>query len=636
MDSQRGGRMVLVIASQAGESFEHELLSFVPPLEWDPGQILDDRASLAVDLYEQFLDPMAGDCHPVPGLEQIEGIRLHSAGSSLVINPTISIAEKALVHAFVRSEKAQVALVVHYLGHGFVIDGTGQHVLGTVDSKRNPAEDGEAWNPYQKIRQLLPARKLAGFVFLVDACHAAIARKQIVEWGVKTSTFAWIGSSQDAEAFDGCFTSTLVELMRDGDGSQARPPAELNSSAVCRRVDQACRFQKSDQVASMWSDLQFVTRNRRVNLYEEQLGLVGDTARRLRAVTPDAYQVVDTKPITAALEQSHFVVVTGNAGTGKTALCAALRDPPAGFDARRVDAVAFCDESTNSNDLADALAPQLQVNAHYNDAARKYEQTNHDLQTQGPFQRKLSGPLALLDQNDHFQVAIDGLDQLGDTAATTIGDITSLVDTLNGRLQVIATSRRVDNDGPDTPGAHQVAIAPLTTTQAHNYLSRFNVPLEARNSIVGSVDELNWLVLRLAADQYVTAPDTAVLSDPTAMYHDILTNASAALGAAALESVTDILVATGKTAGPGPQLPFPIFAAAVKNLGGPQTIGDLTRILAYPRLYRIIERTNPAGLEDHLGLFHPTAIKALEPTPERLQAAHKAITTVLDNHAVNQ
>ncbi len=636
MDDRELGRLILLITSQS----DRDDLEFIPPVRWARGTPLTMETRLPVDLYHQFLDPEAGACDPVPDLEGVASEHLIDAQSSLVINPTLDAAQKILAHAFAQAEKRQRVLIIHYVGHGFrtrlAEADPWSHRLLLVDTP----SDERAWNPYAEAEQLIKRHQLPGFVFLVDACQASSARPEIARWGTSPTTYVWMGASQDTAAFDGCFSTALLDTMCHGDRTLPglRPMAEVHSRHFREIVDKSChkpedsKYPKADDVTSKADDYVFITRNRAVEAYESDLGLAGSTRDRLRSAVGEHYQIIDVEAINKALRDHPFVVVTGGAGSGKTALCGVLRERPDRLDARRLDAITFLDARSGLDEIAEAFHPQLAKSQHYADLIERYERTTADLDKQGPHQRYITGPFGQVQDLDPFVVGLDGLDQLSvDRQSVVLDEYRRLVEA--GCFRVLATSRPESSGGPIPSHATSISMPPVSEALARRYMSERGVVLpELQQRVIGLGEDLNWLVVSLAVDQVLADPDEPLAADETALYRGLVADAEQDLGAQPVRCALDVLVASGQVAGVGPKLPFAVFVAAVAKLGGPSTVLDVNNLLGHERLYRVVERANPATDEERLGLFHLTAIDALTPGAERCQAAHRAIVEVLDTH----
>jgi hypothetical protein len=633
-------RLVLVVASQCENA---TTLDFVPPLDWKAGKVLTSGQRLVFELYEQFLDPAAGACDPVPDLDRIDGACLGTPGGSLLINPTLTVASQALTHSFGKARDLQQVLVVHFVGHGFRHEpgpnSSSGHYLLVADSEAMPATSKQAWNVYADAGDELHAGAPLGFVLLVDACQASSARPKVSGWSNDVSNHVWIGASQHTNAFDGCFTRTLLTTMQTGSRTgRHRPLPELRSRNVRDLVNQSCyrpadkKAQQADSIASIDDDYVYITRNRALAVYESDLGLQDSTADRLRSAIGDHYQTIDVEPLEHALGVDPFVVLTGRAGSGKTALTAVLRDPPDGLDVRRLDAIAFLDASSNIDNIARALHPQLRTNRLYDDLYHRYENTTENIAIKSVHERYLTGPLAGIREGDRILIGLDGLDQLDPAQQPVILDAyRNLADDSNGRIRFLTTSRPAAVGGPIPQDAHVIEIPALNEHLARRYLTARDVTDPRHQDQILSLDtDLNWLVLTLAADQATTS-DTPLASDLKTAYQNIIDAVVADHDQTAVLPVIDTLAAAGEVAGVGPRLPLPILIDAVNQLHGPDTLPALNTVLNHPRLRRIIERANPATPNETLGLFHLTAIQALTPTDTRYTNTHQAITTALDH-----
>lgn len=300
------GRLAVVIASQCqavidqGSNYE---LDFVPPVGWIPGQPLTQEQMLAFELYGQLTDPAAGACDPVPGLRAIKNITLPDDDGGLVINPTLAVVKRVLSHSFTAARDANAGLVIHFLGHGVDVSqerASLYHFLQVVDSAVYPATDDEAWNPYQQVKQLLPHSKLPGLMLLVDACMASSALPSVAGWLDVTgrSPHLWLGSSQQTQSFDGCFTRTIVDLLRRGLPESAHPTHDLKQRLevgdIRRIVDGACvervdentgqrRRQRTAAHGSSGDPALFIAINRAAGDLNRKLGLDRPTADRVLA-----------------------------------------------------------------------------------------------------------------------------------------------------------------------------------------------------------------------------------------------------------------------------------------------------------------------------------------------------------------
>ena|GEM_PF-4799307 len=193
-------------------------------------------------------------------------------------------------------------------------------------------------------------------MLLVDACQSGVgvadlavhAGMEIAEAGARvqllTATF-------DQAARNGCFTRTLHELLRDGLADLSSD--YLLAATVAARIADACRQQEQPRLAAPQG---------RWQISDPGLWL----ARNVRA--PGQWVLAGTgagaqvERLLAAWHSARLVTLVGGAGTGKSALAAALTRPelaPGIVFPGLVDALAFASVSPTAAEIAAALAAQL-------------------------------------------------------------------------------------------------------------------------------------------------------------------------------------------------------------------------------------------------------------------------------------
>ena len=201
-----------------------------------------------------------------------------------------------------------------------------------------------------------------------------------------------------------------------------------------------------------------------------------------------------------------MVVLTGEAGAGKSTLAAALARPevaggrvPDGF----VHAVAILGLTTNQRSLADDLeraAPSAPLPgfagavAEFERSVPRPERDALDLLPQ-----MVLRPLAYLAGPPEVRIVLDGFDQLPDVTREAVGEALAA---RPGHLRLVITTR------PDTPGCppgHPLHHGPTPRDDLDRYLTSRRVPDAARPAILDRAGD-HWLVARLLAE--------AVLADP--------------------------------------------------------------------------------------------------------------------------
>jgi NACHT domain len=622
-----GGRLALVIGSQCSALAQ---LSFLPA---QPGPVAVDQLPEPQRLLVRLRDLLVagpGECAPV----EVPG----QSASGLLVNPTKVTADAALVAAIEQAHQQEAVLVVHFLGHG-----TGQqadpaapaqhllHVWDTVAAPIDTEPESNGWNPYQLVGRRRPhAAGMVGLVLLVDACQAAWAKQQVDAWGgVRGGLLsAWLGSSGDQNAWDACFTRTLVRLLERGVDAAGHPrgalvpelvPVDLQPLAAAACPNQAPRLGGYEH----HNPVLVVARNRRASALAAELGLDGATETLLLRLTAD-YVSFAVEPVTEAARAARVVVVVGGPGSGKSTLAAALRRPPSDdVPLAVVQAVAFVPTAASVSELARVLRGQLDRLPAFAAAAGRYQRANAARwDVLDSWQREVTGPLSCYPQP--VRLLLDGLDQLTgrpEQPAVTRALTELITDPQLGHVGLLLTSRST----PELPGIdRELPMSTLDPTTARRYLAGrgLHTQVERLVELAGG----SWLVLTLAAN---LASRTGVLVPDTLdqLYAELLGRVRSRQGA-----LVEQLIAVLAAAGSGPVLPFDVLAGAVGRLGGPRSRGALYETLGDPDLYSILDRTRPGRADEHLGLFHQTlADHILAHTDSR--AAHQAIADTLDEFA---
>jgi Tetratricopeptide repeat/NACHT domain len=626
-------RLALVIGSQC-EALG--ALSFLPegsapvPLDGLPAP-----RRLVVDLW-QLLVEGPGGCAPV----RVEG----EWAPGLLINPTKVVADAALTEALGRAHAQQAVLVVHFLGHGRGYKeadraSPARHLLHVWDTVAKPVDtepESNGWDPYELIARRRPhITDLVGLVLLVDACDASWAKQQVDAWsGVGGGLLsAWLGASGDQEAWDSCFTKTLIAVLGQGLDVDEHPRKVLVPDLLVTDLEPVlaghCRHQAPRLGGyANHNPVLTIARNRRASELGTTLGLDAGTETLLLRLT-DHYIGFAVDTVVAAVRTHRVVAVLGGAGTGKSTLAAALRHPPAGVDdvpLATIHALAFATTASSLPELARTLRGQLDRLPAFPQAADRFQRANATRwDTLDVWQQQISGPLA--HYPDPVRLAVDGLDQLDGQPAypPVLRALAELVaDPALGRVTLVLTSRTKPTlDGIDTV----VAIPALDETTARRYLAGRDLDPNSTGRLV-EVAAGNWLVLELAADNLAatcTIPDTL-----PALYTDLLARIHDRQGGTA-----DVLLAVLAAVGVGPVLPFDLLPAAMARLGHPLSRVDVHTILGNPDLHRVIDRTRPGQADEHLGLFHQTLVDHLTHLPETLRGAavHAALADAIDELA---
>ena len=628
-------RLALVIGSQCQALSS---LSFLPD---GPGPVqltaLRPEQRLVAGLRDLLVDG-PGECAPV----RVDG----ESAPGLLVNPLKEVADAALKAALWQAHTHEAVLVVHFLGHGTRFEANRdrparrQHLLHVWDTVAAPIDtepESNGWDPYQLVADRRPyIPNMVGMVLLVDACYASWAEQQMDSWsGVRGGLLsAWLGASGDEQAWDGCFTKSLIGVLERGLDTAEHHRGLLVPDLLVSDLEPTMAARCPHQAPRLGgfashNPVLVVARNRQASALRASLGL--DTAGEailLRLTSRYVTFAVDT--VADAVRASRVIVVVGGAGTGKSTLAAALRHPPPGADdvpLPLIHAVAFAAADSSVPGLARTLRTQLDRLPAFPDAAARFERANAARwDTLDVWQQQITGPLT--HYFDPVRLLVDGLDQLDGHPAypafrRALTEFTT--DPALSHVKLVLTSRtRPDIDGIDTV----IDMPALDEATAGRYLSRQDLDVDTIRRLVKVAAE-NWLVLELAADA-IASTGTALHTLP-ALYADLLA------GIRARNEATDTVLAVLAAAGTGPVLPFDLLSAALRRLGHPLPRAAIHTLLGDPDLRRVLDRAEPGQTGERLGLFHQTLLDHLTTRPypgtPDASAVHGAIADAIDELA---
>jgi hypothetical protein len=392
-----GQRRILVIGSQCKAL---QRLEFLP--------------QAAQDLYTVMVDPERGAC--VSALDD-EG---------LLIDPVVKDAKDAIRTAYQRAAKDAATLFIAYIGHGEHVKEN--YYLLPRDAEIPPTSDTAVHltNLIMETHQIVAGR-VDGLAVLVDACYAGFGGFSAAQAWVSelegTLRFEMLTAAADRPAANGCFSRTLTRLLRDG--ISAVPAEHLRCVDLRSRIEKSCPNQVPQHPAYNPDEALWLAKNTgRIHEPWAQTPLA-DQIRRLTL----AYQVTPDLPAVVARSQAERCVpVEGVAGSGKSALAAALAWPevaggavPAGF----VQAVAFLTEATTAQELARILAEQLARSVpQFQEAQQAFakETPYAEQQRLGSLERQVVGPLGRLAPASEVRLLMDGLERVATGAYDAVMD----------------------------------------------------------------------------------------------------------------------------------------------------------------------------------------------------------------------
>ena len=536
-------RRVLVIASQC-EALGR--LGFLP--------------QVAEDFYNVMVDPERGAC--VPALDY----------GGLLIDPSVKETKDAIKKAFWCAAKDEATLFITYIGHGEKSD---EDFYLLPRDAENPPDSDTAVHLTNVIKE---AHKKAvgqvdGLAVLVDACYSGQAGFGAAQSWVRglggMLRFEVLTASADRPAADGCFSQALTTLLRDG--ISAVPSEHLHCVNLRPLIKKQCPNQEPQNPAYNPDETLWLAKNAgSIREPWAQTPLADEIQRLTRAyqITPALGDVV------ARSRARRCVAVVGDAGTGKSALMAALAWSnaakgyvPAGF----VHAIALLTEATTPRELARSLTEQLARSVKgFQKAQQSFARDTpyEEQQKLDTLEKQLLGPLKWLgqqaqpDQVGDVRIVVDALDRLATGAQGSIMEALNQLEELDF-VHLVVTAR------PDTRLPLQASIYVLALAPDENirkYLERREIK-QARQADVVQAARGNWLVARMLTDLLCEQPEAPIGSGQLALadvYEEMLARCGATDDKNFLR-VLEVLAA----AGAGPLLPLPLLCKASEALGGP-------------------------------------------------------------------
>ncbi|MFM0003925.1 caspase family protein [Paraburkholderia dipogonis] len=597
-----GQRRVLVIGTQCDYQDSGAPLPKLGKLSFLP--------ATARDLYKVMTDHRIGGCVSALGLK-----------TGLLINPTVNHTKRAIKEAYRSSAKDGATLFIAYIGHG---EKAGDDFYLLPRDARLPPESEHSVQFISLIQETHRNEEEApeGLGVLVDACFSGLGGFDAARRWTKgldgTLCFEMITAAADAPASGGCFSKTLVSILRTG---LPEVPAEyLRGSNVLKKIRRCCPDQIPFHPAfDNGDDILWLARNAARPTESWAQTSVADDIQRL------THSFQETPLLSAAVAKTKScscVAFIGDAGTGKSTLAAALAWPsvssgvvPRDF----VQGIVLINEATTPQELAKVLSQQLRrAVPGFEEAQNNFNKDSAfpELLRIGTIYRSIVGPLRNLAPVGNVRIVVDGLDRLA------IGSRASIMDALDD-LAKCAFVRLVITARPDTslPGDSKIVrMAAPPELEVQSYLDKRKVPSVRRSEMMIAAQG-NWLVLRVLADLLQQNPHAPIGGGNLALaeaYGEMLVR---------IETADDdmwTILTLLAVSGAGPTLPFSLLHKGCAFLGRSMTPAHLRDQLV--RLRGLVARSDVGTPDEHAGLFHQTFVEHITSTGNiRAETAHRAI-----------
>jgi hypothetical protein len=580
-------RRALVIGSQCDKP-DYSRLTFLP--------------EVAERLHALLIHPGPGEC---------EGVPLDGRTPGLLLDPTVAEARAAMEGAIEDASRDGATLILAYIGHGeFPHERSGKFFLMPTDATEPTTR--KAIDFAALIEGFLENPKVHFDLFvLLDACCAGAGVWQAMEsWARSLQgnfSFVLLTATDDRDTGNAPLARAIIKLLGRGDPDAG---VLLHGRDVYRLLKDQERSRPPQHVAYNADDARLsLGRN---TAHDPGDVFWKDSEGRAQILQRTWYfqPTPQLDELVKASKSHPVVVLTGEAGAGKSSLAAALARPeiaggrvPYGF----VQAIAVLGLTTNQRSLADDLERQLRRSVPgFAGAVAEFERnvTLPDREALDFLPRRVLRPLAYLEGPPEVRIVLDGLDQLSEFTRQAVGEA---LGERPGHLRLVITA------WPGTPGCppgHTLHHGLTPGEAIDRYLTNRRVPDAARSAVLDRASG-HWLVARLLADAVLadSGVDLAQLpSTVIAAYAKLLdqaTNGSADAWNRRFRPVLGPLA----VAGVGPVLPFPLLAHASKTLGGPEGAEEVRDVLAHLR--GLVMRRDTGATTEQVGLFHPTLAEYL-------------------------
>lgn len=576
-----------------------------------------------------------------------------------IVNPTVRNLQSTLRAAFESAGRQQATLLLWFIGHG--LSTNGDYYFLARDSLESDADGKPILDSQYAVHlaQTLKERisgspRLDGLVVVVDSCEAAAAADAGARsWPVlirqTSGRVDLLVASDDGNAYDGCFTRTMLATFRSGIPTSGE---NLLSADLLAPVARACARQQPQHFA--------FAAGSPTSVADHGLWLVPNVTRARDAVRdrPDASTVdelVRGLHVTKALRSQVNAVtehgyerlrmLLGPGGSGKSTAVALLVRPDllgleTAISAAHIGAAVFLTGTSTLRSVTDELAVQLERRVALLSAAGEIEPAATAIAVPGEYHKvaaRLARALVTLGETGRTTtLLIDGLDL--PTEHGHRDELWAAIETLTSHsdfahVRVIGTTRSdVDAAAPPPalrmwrfelplPGVGDVGDYLLRHAQDEHGepwpRSRVTRALTAVDPAVPADVPWpdrpwravgGWLHARLIAqvDRYLVDGDfTAGLPIDSLVRHRV-GHLQWSLTGTRAEAV-GLLITVVVAAEAGPVLPIDVVLRAVRDLGA-RTIDEAQVRDSAVGLGVLIARRRPGSTGEHLGVAH-TALK---------------------------
>jgi tetratricopeptide (TPR) repeat protein len=574
---------------------------------------------VAVRLHSLMTDPGPGECLAAEADDP----------PGLLLDPTVAEAKAAIKAAYDAAARGDETLILAYIGHGEFV--RGDFFLMPTDAA-NPPNPDDAIHLAQLIKHQ-PAHP-DGLIVLLDACYSGTAIWNAVEYWVRwlegQLRFEVLTATNDLSTANAWFTRSLIRLLERGDPAA---PEQLRCEDARNWVMKS-HPQLTPQLSAHNS-------GRHLRLGRNSSKVPGDVFWK---ESPGRTQILErteyyqpTAGLAELVEASRahrMVILTGEAGVGKSTLAAALARPeitegrvPPGF----AHAVAMLGGTTNLRNLAVDLQGQLRH------SVAGFAGAVEELHRSVPLAERerldflgqmVLRPLDYLDGRPAVRIVLDGLDQLPDGTRRQLRDV---LGKSPDHLRLIMTAR---DHTPDCPYGEVIHARRTDRAVLGHYLEERGIPEDARAAILDRAQD-HWLIAQLLADAVVEQPGLDLARLPGTVNEAYALRLDQAGAADDWQTRFRPVLGPLAVAGTGPVLPLTLLVHASAALGGPPDESGVLDVLG--ALRGLVARRDSSTPDAHAGLFHTTLAEyLLSPEADSVgfaidaEGAHRALAEAID------
>ncbi len=432
-----------------------------------------------------FLPKVAERLHALmlaPGPGGCEGSSVSNGDKpGLFIDPTVEETRAAMKRAIIEAHQAEATLILAYIGHGvFPDEQSGQFYLMPRDA--DDSDPDKKINFAHFLEGVTDGRSNLNLQILLDACHAGAGTWQVTERIIRdlrhNNRFSVLASTDDRATAKAPLTDALIEVLDRG-------APELSGDRILARDLRDFLERNSGHPA------QCVEGNVSTEQFHLGRNQAHDPGDLFWKDSPGKQQILERTwyfeptpqldALVAATQAHPLVVLTGNAGVGKTALMAALARPemtrgyvPEGFS----HAIALLEETTNKQMLAKDLATQLERSLpEFSEAIAAFERDVPEEQRDRLdfLPLRVVRPLGYLPDGVEVRIVLDGLDQANESMRRAI------VEDFEARPEHVRLVISARPETPNCPLGHTIRLDKTPEEIITDYLRGRRVAEDAQS-----------------------------------------------------------------------------------------------------------------------------------------------------------